>query len=165
MKLKTGDIFKIPISEVSNAIGQIISTAQKGSLTVIIFEGLYNVNSIIDPEEVTKERVLFFANTFDAKFYHKHWPTTVNYISNIRNICLPVYKLGIEDSLRYEDFFMKSLTEEVLAIIQKSKVGYRSYVAPIRVENAVKAYYKLADWMDEYDGLLYENLVVCAKCG
>jgi hypothetical protein len=159
-KLKEGDIFRMQISEASSAIGQIVSTAQKGSLTIIVFEGLYEANVMPSPAEVTKDDILFFANTFDAKFYHKHWIVMGNYTANLGSIKLPIYKLGTEDALRYEDFFMKPIANESLpSISERNKVDYRNYIAPVRVENAVKGFYKLLDWSEDYDKLLYKNLV------
>lgn len=160
MKLKEGDLFKMQISESSYAIGQILSIPKKDSLTVIVFEGLYNTTSSPNPDEITQEQILFLANTFDAKFYHKHWVIFANYPNNLHNIGLPIYKLGTENSPQYEDFFQNQLPSNTINSIEKDKIGYRNYVAPIRVENAVKAFYKIEEWKTDYDKLLYKNLIV-----
>lgn len=158
MKLKKGDIFNIKISSTNFAMGQIINLSKDG-LTIIVFEGLYPSSIIPNFTELVNENILLFANTFDAKFYHKHWEIIGNYILNLNDIKLPVYKLGTDEDLRYEDFFMKPISDKTLFLNCKEKIGYRNFVAPVRIENAIKAYYKLIDWNDDYEKLLYENLI------
>src|SRR5690606_21506254 len=120
---------------------------------------LYDSDTLPDPAEVVKEEILFLANTFDAKFYHKHWIIYDNYTSNLNGIIYPIYKLGTEESgFQYEDFFGNLLVADAVPLnISKSNVRYRKFVAPVRVENAVKAFYKISEWTDDYEELLYKN--------
>ena len=159
MKLKEGDLFKVAANSLQYAVGQIISIPNKESIAILIFEGLYSIESDIDVVVVIKKDILFFANTFDAKFYHKHWIVFANHTTNLTAIRLPVYKLGTENSLYYEDFYQRQLPQTALNLEQKSNVSYRNYVAPIRIENAIKAFYKFTEWNSDYDKLLYKNLV------
>ncbi|GAA4462075.1 hypothetical protein GCM10023093_07940 [Nemorincola caseinilytica] len=158
MKLKEGDLFTLRVSDSNYAIGQIRCILNKESLTVVIFKGLQGITSPIDPKEIIKNDVLFFANTFDAKFYHKHWIVFANIQTNLEGIRLPVYKLGTDDMPQYEDFFQNPLPSTAIKSFEKDKISYRNYVAPVRVEKAVKAYYNLEEWNTDYDKLLYKNL-------
>jgi len=158
MKLKEGDIFKLRVSDASIAVGQIL-TISRESLTVIVFEGLYDKDATPDVSKLVQGEILLLANTFDAKFYHRHWVVFGNYPANLDTIKLPIYKLGTDDELRYEDFFQQPISASSLPVGQKGRVGYRNYVAPVRVEKAVRAFYKLTEWNDDYDKLLYQKLV------
>jgi hypothetical protein len=96
---------------------------------------------------------LIFGNTFDAKFYHKHWVVIGNDKTNLSNINLPYYKIG-ESPSYIEDF--KGLKIRKCNSIENEKLVYRKYIAPVRLENAIKAYHKIIEWNDElFNPLLY----------
>jgi hypothetical protein len=154
MKLKEGDIFEFSINDNSKSYGQIISTQKKDALTVLVFEGLYRSRPQIS--ELLEDKILFFGNTFDAKFFHKHWVVIENVKSNIEKIQLPYFKLGT-DPIYIEDFFGKKIRK--LKPHEEKFFFYRSYVAPVRFESALKAYYKVLEWNESYDELLYSNLL------
>lgn len=40
-----------------------------------------------------------------------------------------------------------------------NKLNYQEIIAPVRYENALKAYYGLEDWREDYDELLYGKAV------
>jgi len=155
MKLKEGDLFEIKIADNIFSYGQIISTFKKKALTIVIFEGQYterpNVNDIIN------EKILLFGNTFDAKFYHGDWIAFDNNKSNLSGIRLPYYKIGI-DPIYVEDFYENKIRKANKDDINKLK--YRDYIAPVRLESALKAYYKYLDWNEVFDELLYDKLVL-----
>lgn len=154
MKLKRGDIFEFSINDNTTCYGQIIDTSKKNAITVIIFEGLYKSRPEIS--ELLKDKILFFGNTFDAKFYHNHWIVFNNSTTNIKEIKLPYYKIGIEP-IFIEDFFENKL--RIIKNYEENILFYRSYVAPVRFESALKAYYKILNWDDSYNELLYSNLL------
>lgn len=154
MKLNKGDIFEFSINDNRKSYGQIISTFKKDTISIIVFEGLYKSRPEI--EELLQDKILFFGNTFDGKLYHKHWIIIENEKSNLENIKLPYYKIGT-DPVYIEDFFEKKLRK---ASTQEEEIlSYRSYVAPVRFESAVKAYYKLIEWDEVFDELLYSNIL------
>ncbi|MFN4086536.1 MAG: Imm26 family immunity protein [Spirosomataceae bacterium] len=161
MKLKVGDIFKVPINEKGVSLGQIISIPDKKSLSVIIFKELFEVKPIENLANVVKDCTpLLFGNTFDAKFYHKHWDVIGNDKTNLSNIKLPYYKIG--DSPSYiEDF--KGTKIRKCSSIENEKLIYRKYIAPVRLENAIKAYHNIIEWNDElFNALLYSyTLMSC----
>ena len=158
MKLKEGDIFEIKITDNILSYGQIVSTFKKKALTIIIFEGQYTERpEVID---IIKKDILLFANTLDAKFYHGDWIVFDNYKSNLSEIKLPYYKIGtgpvyVEDF--YENKIRKANKEDT------NELRYRDYVAPVRLESALKAYYKYLDWNEIFDELLYDKLILDFK--
>lgn len=154
MKLNIGDIFEFSINENTKSYGQIVSTFKKDTISIIIFEGLYKSRPKI--QELLEDNILLFGNTFDAKLYHKHWVVIENEKSNLEGIKLPYYKIGTEP-VYIEDFFQNRIRKA--SSIEDNKLYYRSYVAPIRFESALKAYYKVLVWDDSYEELLYSNLI------
>jgi len=154
MKLKNGDIFEVNFNEDRLCYGQIISTHKKDAFTIVFFEGLYKSRPSI--EEILSDNILFFGNTFDAKFHHKHWVVIHNDKSNLDKIKLPLYKLGT-NPIYIEDFFENRLRK--IKGDEEKRLYYRSYVAPVRFELAMKAYYKIIEWDSVYDELLYSNII------
>lgn len=154
MKLKEGDIFEFSISENSKCYGQIVNFYKKDAFSIVIFEGSYRSRPEI--EELLKDNILLFGNTFDAKFYHKHWIVIDNVKSNLDKIKLPYYKIGTEP-VYIQDFFdnkiRKANSEEEQILF------YKSYNAPVGFELAMKAYYKIIEWNDAYDEMLYSNVI------
>lgn len=154
MKLREGDIFEFAFSENRLCYGQIVSTFKKGVQTIIIFEGLYK--SRPDINEILEDKILLFGNTFDAKFYHKQWVIIANEKSNLKDIKLPYYKLGT-DPVYIIDFFENELRKAKES--EENSLEYKSYVAPVAFELAIKAYYKKIDWDESYNKLLYSDIL------
>ena len=158
IKLQKGDIFKISIISGDYVVGQIIYK-DKNSLTVVIFEKIYKENEPFSANEINNITPVLFANTFDAKLYHGNWVIVGNSLENLPDIKLPIYKLGTDDQVRVEDFYGKTImmTSDISKLVHG--IPYRNFVAPIRVENAIKGYLKLIPWNKDYDDLLYKNIV------
>jgi hypothetical protein len=154
MRLKKGDIFIFAVNDKGYAVGQIISIPNKQSLTVVIFKAI--IDKIPDSNFetlISSSTPLLFGNTFDAKFYHKHWTVIANYQDNLTKYQLPFYKIGITPSY-IEDFNGKKIRK--CTPLEEEKLIYRKYIAPIRFENALLAYNGLGEWNDElYNQLLY----------
>lgn len=154
MRLNVGDVFEFSINKNSYSYGQIVNIPNKESITVIIFESQFKERLLLD--DVVKNDILLIGNTFDAKLHHKHWIIIGNTQLNITNIKLPYYKIGTKP-IYIEDFkgnrLRKAKREEI------DKLIYRSYVAPVRFESALKAHYRVIEWKDEFDELLYSKAV------
>ncbi|RNC79881.1 MAG: hypothetical protein ED557_12135 [Balneola sp.] len=153
MKLIIGDIFEFHIGKGNLAYGQIIKIPEKKAYTIVIFEKLYKVRPSID--KIIKDKILLFGNTFDAKFYHKHWQVIANNSSNISDIQIPFYKIGTEPV--YIENFDGVVIREALEH-EEEILTYREFVAPVRFESAIKAYYNKSDWDIKYNSLLYSNI-------
>lgn len=154
MKLKEGDIFSISVQEKGFGLGQIIKIPNKESISVAIFKEVFeDVKSKALGEIIKECTPLLFGNTFDAKFYHKHWIIVGNDKSNLLNIHLPYYKIG-SSPVYIEDFNEKKVRKASKEEIEL--LMFRKYVAPVRLENALLAYYGLGDWKDDlFNPLLY----------
>nr|WP_315193871.1 Imm26 family immunity protein [uncultured Flavobacterium sp.] len=154
MKLKEGDVFEFSISENSKCYGQIVNFYKKDAFSIVIFEGSYRYRP--DTEELLKDNILLFGNTFDAKFYHKHWIVIDNITSNLKDIKFPYYKIGT-DPVYVQDFFDNKLRKAKAN--EKDVLDYKTYNAPVGFELAMKAYYKIIEWSESYDEMLYSNVI------
>lgn len=154
MRIKEGDIFEIKVNENDKSYGQIISTFKKKAISIVIYEGLYTERPNIS--EIISKKILFFGNTFDAKFYHRDWVVFDNDKSKLTEIKMPYYKIGIEP-VYIEDFLENKI--RIANSKEVEQLRYRDYIAPIRFESALKAYYEYIDWDKIYDELLYEKQV------
>ncbi len=154
MKLKKGDIFEFRPNDNALAYGQIIGLGKGGSISVVLFKSMYK--SRPDSKEILEDDILLIANTFDAKLYHKHWTIIDNMDLGQTNVIRPYYKIGTDPVMveNFEGKTLKTATDD-----EKQSLIYRSYVAPVRLELAFKAYYKNGEWRDAFDDLLYSKAV------
>ena len=158
MKLTEGDVFNIPIDDKHVGFGQIIYQKNKNSgvFMIIVFKGKFKKDASLNFEEVKGSGILYMGYTMDAKLYHKHWDLMGNYPFDIDSLTLPFYRLGTPpDDIYILDYTGKKLRECTLE--EFDKLHYKSSVAPIRYEKALKAYHKLLDWDIDYDKLLYKE--------
>jgi len=154
MKLKEGDIFSITVGDKGFGLGQVVKIPNKESLSVVIYKELFNSLKKVNLSEILKNCTpLFFGNTFDAKFYHKHWVILGNDKLNLELIILPYYKIGsfpvyIED---FDEKRIKRASKE-----EEEELIFRKYIAPVRLENALLAHHGLKEWKDDlFNPLLY----------
>ena len=165
MKPSKGDIISIPLSECLFGFGQIISSYDKvsGGFMMAVFN--YQADSLngILNSDICNSSILFLGFTFDAKLYHKHWSIIGNHLENIEKIKTPYFKLGTLPG----PLFITDLEGNRLASISEDifyELNYRSDIAPIRYENALKAYSGLQEWIKEdYDILLYKHTLKSNK--
>jgi hypothetical protein len=157
MKLKPGDIFTIPISEEKSGFGQIIFIPNKNNFIIEVFEKVYTGHEWPSLKEIINDKILFFGYTMDALLYHKYWKIIGNDSSNLKKIKLPFYKLGTAPDYKLVDYRGKVIGK--INGDKFEKLSYQEIIAPIRYENALKAYYGLEEWRKDYDELLYQNVL------
>ncbi len=148
-KAHIGDIFQIPIDESRFGVGQ-IAGAWKGELYVIIYDGLFS-EKYFDSESVIGAKPLFAALSMDAKIYHGDWPIIGNVTKNLEHIPQPVFKIDQGGQV-----FLESRDRSVSRLASSSEAGrlrLRTVVAPVRLENALKAHSGLGEWNPRYDEL------------
>jgi hypothetical protein len=156
-KLERGDVFTIPLGNGEFGFGQVVTPYDKrsGGFMVSIFN--YKVNDLtgISIKEICHKEILFLGFTFDAKIYHNDWVIIGNETSNIENIIMPYYRLGTPP----DEIFMVNYKGELVKEIDIetfNQLLYKTEIAPIRYENALKAFYGLQEWKeDDYNKMLY----------
>ena len=161
MKLKVGDIFTITISNDEIGFGQIVAFPNVFTLLIIVFDKKQKIDAEYDFNEILSSRILFLGYTLDAKLYHKHWKVIGN--NPVTNVEFPYHRLGTPPHEIYiTDFKGKRIRP--CTIEEFDKLDYETVIAPVRYENALKAFYGLKDWIDEdYNKLLYEKTLDSVK--
>jgi len=154
MKLKPGDVFAIPIDDDKEGFGQIVLVPNKSNFIVVVFERSYRRNHRPAFEEIVNDKILLLGYTMDALFYHKKWQMIGNITSNLKTIKLPYYKLGTAPNCKLVNYEGKTIGKISRDIFDK--LNYQKVVAPIRYENALKAFYDIGEWRQDYDELRYE---------
>ena len=149
IKVKVGDVFYIPIDSERNVVGQIVSD-YKGELFCVIYD-LINTSPELSVEAVDCADIILFAITLDAKLWHGHWPIIGNRKENLNSIPKPKFKIETLTGYKVEDLTGQTIRRA--SKLDKAKLAYKTVVAPIRLEKAVKAYYGLEKWAQHFDEL------------
>jgi len=158
-KLNKGDVFTIPLNEKEVGFGQVVSEYDKKSGGFLIAVFSFRANSIenIMVDDICRSEIVFLGFTFDAKLYHGHWVIIGNYIENIPDIEKPYFKLGTPP----DEIYLINMENERLAKISEAtfeELDYKTEIAPIYYEEALKSHFGLLEWnSEEYDGLLYKH--------
>ncbi|MBA3829295.1 MAG: hypothetical protein H0X33_10190 [Taibaiella sp.] len=156
IKLKVGDVFAIELNMGEYGFGQIVAFPRHKYVFIICIFKRRNMGiSELNLEEICNSEILFLGYTSDAKLYHNDWVIIGNYTSNISAIKLPYYKLGSPpDSyiVDYKGERLLKIDEEVFNALR-----FETEVGPSRFENALKSFYGLQDWKEDYNVILYEN--------
>lgn len=161
MKLRPGDIFTIPVDEEKTGFGQIINIPNKNNFLIVVFERVYSGREWPSLKEIIQDRVLFLGYTMDALLYHKEWRIIGNDSSNLSKIKLPYFKLGTAPDMNIVTFkgdVVRRASKE-----EYDNLEYETVIAPVRYENALKAYHKLDEWKEDYDKLFYERTLESVK--
>jgi hypothetical protein len=158
LKLKEGDVFTIPLGNDYIGYGQITTFPNSRDVFVLCvfdFKNIIGVSTSL--EAICNSPIIFLGYSTDAKLYYKDWEILGNFPGNLSNVKLPYYKIGIPPNDLYLVNFkgerLKEIGENIFA-----QLNYQANFAPIRYENALKAYYGFSEWKkDDYDKLLYQQ--------
>lgn len=93
----------------------------------------------------------FAALTLDAKFHHGDWPIVGNRKDNLSDLPQPWFKVGVDGETHIEARD-RSVTRRATSA-EEASLRHRTVVAPVRIENALKAQHGLADWNPRFDEL------------
>jgi hypothetical protein len=148
-KARVGDVFLLPIDTSRFGIGQIAGD-WKGELYVVIYDAVHATEEV-DPKSVLSEKPLFAALSLDAKIHHGDWRIIGNVPENLERIPHPVFKVNQDGRV-----FLESRDRSVTRPASSSEADalrLRTVVAPVRLENALKAYNGVGDWNPKYDEL------------
>jgi hypothetical protein len=150
-KVRVGDVFLVPIDGSRWGAGQIAGN-WKGELYIIIFDAIYNEDNI-DPERIVAAKPLLAALSLDAKLHHGDWRIIGNVTANLGRIPQPVFKVN-QDGAVFVESRDRSATRPGSSA-ETEALRLRTIVAPVRLENALKAHNGIGDWKPRYDDLLY----------
>jgi hypothetical protein len=148
-KASVGDVFLIQIDRSRFGLGQIIGD-WKGELYVVIYDAVHTTETV-DPKSVFFEKPLFAALTLDAKIHHGDWRIIGNVPENLDRLPQPVFKVN-----RNGQIFLESRDRSVSRPASDSEekaLRLRTVVAPVRLENALKAHNGVGVWNPRFDEL------------
>jgi hypothetical protein len=143
-----GDVFIVPLDGERYGIGQIAGD-WKGELYIVVYDKV--VSREASPTEVDDAELQFAALTLDAKLHRGDWQVIGNQRNNLGGIPQPWFKVSMagETHIEARD---RSVTRRATPI-EEAKLRYRTVVAPVRIEHALKALHGLGEWNSRYDEL------------
>jgi hypothetical protein len=157
-KLAVGDVFLVPLDGQRYGIGQIAGD-WKGELYIVIYDKL--VFRDASTADVNGAGLWFAALTLDAKFYHGDWPVVGNRQDNLQDLPQPWFKVGVDGETHIES--RDRLATRRATSAEAAFLLHRTVVAPIRVENALKALHGLGEWHPRFDDLRADYAFRSAK--
>jgi len=156
-KVVVGDVFLIPLNEERYGIGQLAGD-WNGELYVIIYDKV--VSAEASPADVDNAPLLFAALTLDAKLHRGDWRIIGNRKENIETIPQPWFKVGVEGQT-YVEARDRSVTR-LATTKEAAALKLRTVVAPVRLENALKALHGAGEWHPRFEELRAEYAIESA---
>jgi hypothetical protein len=157
-KAKVGDVFLIPLDGHRCGIGQIAGD-WKGELYVVVYDKV--VSPEASPVDLEQAELQFAALTLDAKLHNGDWRVIGNRQDNLGRIPQPWFKVGVDGETHIEARD-RSVTRRATGV-EEAKLRYRTVVAPVRIETALRALHGLGDWHARYDDLRADYAAQSAK--
>lgn len=156
---KIGDLFSVPLDTELFGVG-VVAGKWKKELFLVLFSETFD-NAVAISETNLGDLTPFLASSsLDAKIWHGHWPIIRRNV-DVSSIAQPAYKIEEPSGTIAESFDRKHRTLVNSSTAQQ--LNYRKGVAPVRLENALKAYHGLGQWDSIYDELKYENVERSSK--
>jgi hypothetical protein len=149
IKTKIGDVFLIPLAENRFGIGQ-VSASWEGELYIVIFETVYT-STQVNADEILGKRPILAALSLDALIWNGQWPIIGSITSNLSDLPHPTYKVNEGHIVFVES--RDRLTSRPATSEEERILKFRTVVAPIRLENALKAYHGIGEWQPRFDEL------------
>jgi len=136
VRLKQGDIFRIPLDERRFGRGQIIEPGIVFLMTILKTP----VEAHFEVGEIDTRDILLCGRTTDAEFFHDRWHVVGNLPLPERGIIpRPCYKLGPKEDARLVDFDGKFLRRATA--FEWENLDYQNSASPGLYEDAFKAHH------------------------
>jgi hypothetical protein len=147
-----GDVFLIPLDESRVGLGQVVDVLPS-ELYLVAFAGSWPAYSPPIANDVIGREPRFATLSFDAKLWNGDWRIIGNTVENLPSIRLPLFKVRCTGCVLVEKH--DGSKSRLASTDEAQFLRYRSTVAPVRLENAVKADHGIADWNPAFDKLFY----------
>lgn len=146
-RLQNGDVFSIPIAEDKFGYGQVIV---KGSVFyIVVFRGTSpDVGGVSD---ALGSEIELCGWTLDGLIHVGHWVVLGNFEIRRQSVPMPSYKVLING-----EFFVESFDKSERRVATSNEVDfldYRSTIAPIIFEDAIKSTCGHAPWEDLFESI------------
>jgi hypothetical protein len=149
---KAGDVFMVALDEVTYGVGQ-IAGKWGPELYIMLFPTAYNTRDI-NVLEVVGQLPILAALSLDALFWNGQWTIIGVATDNLINLPQPAFKVNYETAVLIESRD-RSISRRA-SLEEQELLKYRTVFAPIRLENALKAYHGLGEWHPNFDELSFE---------
>jgi hypothetical protein len=156
-------VFTVPVVDAHAGIGQVVGKYLKDAYYLAIFERLVptaEAPKLID--QALRSRVLFLALSFDAKVNAGHWAVIGNRPVS-QDVPLPAYKESVGASARVDVVDFSGERRRPASETEAERLPNRTFVAPVRLEKALRAKAGIEPWHEEYTGLAPESGLTTAR--
>lgn len=143
-----GDVFLVPLDEISAAGGHVIAIRENEELYVAILDRRLR-RSESDPEVAIAGNPVLLTLSFDGKLSNGEWPIIGNLAEAIERYPHPAFKIKHAGTMSIESRdknVRRPATVDELEVLQN-----RSVASPMIIEDAIKAHFGLGEWNDSYD--------------
>ena len=155
LKLRVGDLFSIPIGDERVGYGQIVArwSESSGHFYFAVFDGVYPADEVPDPASIVSSPLLLLALSLDALLFHGHWRVVGHRDVDESAIPWAAYIEGVSPPGTFDVVDHSGTRRRRAAQDEIERLPFRSVVAPIRVEKALRALHGEEPWDDAYDAL------------
>lgn len=143
-----GDVFLIPLDDVSAVGGHVVAIREHEELYVAIM-GHRVRRDENDPEVAIAGEPVLLTLSFDAKLSNGDWAIIGNLAGAVNRYPHPAFKIKYVGAMLIESrdrSVRRPATNEELDILQN-----RSVASPMVIEDAIRAHFGLGEWSESYN--------------
>lgn len=150
--ISIGDVFSVPIDEERVGFGQVVGSYKNEAHYFAVFETAYPSDVVATASEVLTDKLAFLALSFDAKLAAGHWKIIAN-APVAEGLPLPAYKeaVGSPDVVHVVDY--SGERRRRASADEEWMLRNRKFVAPVRLEKALRALHGVEPWQEMFDEL------------
>ena len=150
-----GEVFSIPVDNERVGYGQIVAPYREsgGYFYFAVFDGVYPRDQEPDLAAVVAEPLVFLALSMDSLLVHGHWQVVGRQEVDASKIPWPAYKEGVTPPGTFDIVDYTGQRRRRANDDEAESLPFRTVVAPIRVEKALRALHGTEPWDDVYDAL------------
>jgi hypothetical protein len=152
MRIEIGDVFTVPLDDARTGLGQVVAKYQRDGYYFALFAKARPRTPPPDAEAVGADHVALLALSLDAKLWVGDWKI-IGRAPVPAGLPLPAYLLtiGASDKLFVVDYTGER--QRPASALEDQRLPYRTIVAPVRLEKALRALHGLEPWHPAYDDL------------
>lgn len=145
---KVGDVFLIPLDDVSAVAGHVIAIRENEELYLAVMSHRIRRDEN-DPEVAITGDPALLTLAFDAKLSNGDWPIIGNLVHYVNRYPHPAFKIKHAGKMSIESrdrTVRRPANDDELDVLHN-----RSVASPMIVEDAIRAYFGLREWDESYD--------------
>lgn len=150
--LEVGNVFQVPVDGARFGLGQVVAMYGANAYFFALFEPVFDHGDEVDVDRVLRGPLAFLPLSLDAKFHAGHW-RVVGSRPVAKVVPLPAFKETVGDPGRVDVVDFSGKRRRPARGQEADFLPHRKIVAPVRLENALRARHGLEPWRDEYAAL------------